>query len=79
MHSIKLAYLEEIKKLWVTSEDTGLDKFPLKKQGRPVLLGGKIDTMVQEYLKNEYLKNRVDTSLTDPQIKSIDYSQWKFL
>jgi len=49
--SIKLAYLEEIKKLRKTGKDTGLDKLPLKKQGRPVLLGGKIDTMVQEYLK----------------------------
>jgi len=34
----------------VSGKDTGLDKLLLKKQGRPVL-GGKIHTMVQEYLK----------------------------
>ena len=28
-----------------------MDKLPLKKQVGPVLLGEKIDTMVQEYLK----------------------------
>jgi len=51
IHSIKIYYLDEIKKLRATGKVTGLDKLPLKKQGRPVLLGEKIDTIVQEYLK----------------------------
>jgi len=46
IHSIKIAYLDEIKKLRVTGKVSGLDKLPLNKQGRLILLGKKIDTMV---------------------------------
>ena len=31
-------------------KETRLDKLPVKKQGRPPLLGEKLDTMVQSYL-----------------------------
>ena len=46
-----MVYLDEIKKLRVVGKHTGLDKLPLKKQGRPVLLKEKIGTMFQGYLK----------------------------
>ena len=51
VHSIKAAYLEEIKKLRLMGKETSLDTLPLKKQGRPSLLGERLDTMVQSYLR----------------------------
>ena len=51
VHSIKTNYLEEIKKLRLIGKETSLDKLPVKKQGRPPLLGEKIDIMVQSYIK----------------------------
>ena len=49
VHSIKTNYLEEIKKLKLMGKETSLDKLPVKKQGRPRLLGEKIGVMVQSY------------------------------
>ena len=50
VHSIKAAYLEKIKKLRMMGEETYLDALPIKK-GRPPLLGERLDTMVQSYLR----------------------------
>ena len=50
VHSIKKAYLDEIKKLRARG-DEGLDSLPHRKQGRPLLLGDKIDNMVQAYIR----------------------------
>ena len=50
VHSIKKAYLDEIKKLRARGEE-GLDSLPHRKQGKPLLLGDKIDNMVQAYIR----------------------------
>ena len=46
MQCIKKAYLDEIKKMRASSSDEVLESLPWKKQGRPILLGDKIDGMV---------------------------------
>ena len=48
---IKKAYLDEIKKMRASSSDEVLESLPWKKQGRPLLLGDKIDGMVQSYIR----------------------------
>ena len=50
VHSIKKAYLNEIKKLRACGNE-GLDSLPYRKQGRPLLLGDKINNMVQAYIR----------------------------
>jgi len=50
IHSIKRSYLDEIKKMRACSSE-GLESLPPKKQGRPLLLGDKIDNMVQAYIR----------------------------
>ena len=48
---MKANYLEEVKKLRLMGKETSLDKLPVKKQGRRLLLGEKIDAMVQSYIR----------------------------
>ena len=62
VHSIKAAYLVEIKKLRIMGEETCLDALPVKKQGRPPLLGERLDTMVQSYLRKVRNEGRAVTS-----------------
>ena len=51
VHSIKKAYLDEIIKKLRARDNEGLDSLPHRKQGRPLLLGDKIDNMVQAYIR----------------------------
>ena len=51
MQCIKKAYLDEIKKMRASGSDEVLESLPWKKQGRPLLLGDKIDGMVQSYIR----------------------------
>ena len=47
VHSIKKAYLECKRK----ADCSDISSFPVKKRGRPLLLGDCLDIMVQKYLK----------------------------
>ena len=51
MQCIKKAYLDEIKKMRASGSNEVLESLPWKKQGRPLLLGDKIDGMVQSYIR----------------------------
>ena len=51
MQCIKKAYLDDIKKRRASSSNEVLESLPWKKQGRPLLLGDKIDGMVQYYIR----------------------------
>ena len=62
MHSIKAAYLEEIKKQRMMGEETCLDALPVKKQSRPPLLGERLDTMMQSYLRKVHNEGGAVTS-----------------
>ena len=61
VHSIKAAYLEKIKKLRMMGEEAYLDALPVKK-GRPPMLGERLDTMVQSYLRKNHNKGGAVTS-----------------
>ena len=51
MQCIKKAYLDEIKKMRASGSHELLESLPWKKQGRPLLLGDKIDGMLQSYIR----------------------------
>ena len=51
VHSIKKVYVEELRKRRRSEDTSDVDVFPLKKRGRPVLLGSEHDSKVQQYLK----------------------------
>ena len=51
VHCIKEAYLNEIKKMRLIGNMELLTSLPHKKRGRPLLLGERIDTMVQAYIR----------------------------
>ena len=48
---INKAYLDEIKKMRASGSNEVLESLPWKKQGRPLLLGDKINGMVQSYIR----------------------------
>ena len=50
-HSIKHPYLDEVKKIRDCGSEDVLESLPHRKQGRPLLLGDKIDSMVQVYIR----------------------------
>lgn len=50
VHSIKKAYLEETRAKRAAEDEGEVTSLPLKKRGRPVLLGEELDSMVQQYL-----------------------------
>ena len=52
MQCIKTAYLDEIKKMKASSSHELLESLPWKKQGRSLLLGDKINGMVQSYMRS---------------------------
>ena len=47
VHSIKKVFVEELRKRRKSSD---VDVLPLKKRGRPVLLGSELDSNIQQYL-----------------------------
>ena len=49
--SIMKAYREGARAKRRANDDEELSSLPVKKRGRPVLLGESLDTMVQKYLK----------------------------
>jgi len=49
---INKAYLDEIEKIRVFGSNEVLQFLTWKKQGRPLLLGDRIDGMVQAYVKS---------------------------
>jgi len=51
VHCIKETYLNEIKKMRLTGNMEPLPSFLRRRRGRPLLLGEKIDTMVQAYIR----------------------------
>ena len=51
IHSIKLAYLKRVKENKGDSSDDDITELPLKKRGRPLLLGKNLDKQVQLYLR----------------------------
>ena len=51
VHSIKHSYLDEDKKMRASGSEDVLESLPHRKQGRPLLLGDKIDSMVQAYIR----------------------------
>ena len=54
VHSIRYAYIEGAKRkraVELDEEETEIVALPPKKRGRPVLLGQKLDSLVQLYLK----------------------------
>ena len=51
VHSIKKTYLEGMREKRAAEDDGNATVLPLKKRGRPVLLGEDLDSNVQLYLK----------------------------
>ena len=51
VHSIKKVYKEELRKRKRSDDGRDLEVLPLKKRGRPLLLGDEVDLKVQLYLK----------------------------
>ena len=51
MHSIKHSYLDGAKKIRACGSEDVLESLPHRKQDRPLLLGDKIDSMVQAYIQ----------------------------
>ena len=51
MYSIKVSYLEAVKNKRRSDSDDEVTSLPLKKRGRPLLLGEDLETKVQMYLK----------------------------
>ena len=51
MYSIKVSYLEAVKNKRRSDSDDEVTSLPLKKRGRPLLLGVDLETKVQMYLK----------------------------
>lgn len=51
MQSIKKAYLKQLKKRRKEGCDENIESLSHMKRGRPLLLGDRLDTMVQKYLK----------------------------
>ena len=49
-HSIIHPYLDEVNKIRDCGSEDVLESLPHMKQGRPLLLGDKIDSMVQVYI-----------------------------
>ena len=71
VQSMKKQYLEERKKKR-TEDDHDVSSLPLKKRGRPLLLGEELDTKVQMYLKK--VRNRggvVSSTITVAAAKGI--------
>ena len=52
VHCIKSSYQDQLKRIRMGRSNKPLDSLPHKKQGRPVLLGEKIDRMVKADIKN---------------------------
>ena len=52
VHCIKSSYQDQLKRIRTGRSNKLSDSLPHKKQGRPVLLGEKIDRMVKAYIKN---------------------------
>ena len=50
IHSIKKDYLQSVKESRKRDDSCDVDELPLRKRGRPFLLGDRLDRMVQEYL-----------------------------
>lgn len=50
IHSIKKDYLQGVRENRKRDDSCDVDELPLRKRGRPVLLGDRLDRMVQEYL-----------------------------
>ena len=51
MQSIKKAHLQRIKERRKAGGDENIESLSHMKRGRPLLLGERLDTMVQKYLK----------------------------
>ena len=51
VHSIKHSYLDEVKKMRASGSEDVLESLPHRKQGKPLLFGDKIDSMVQVYIR----------------------------
>ena len=56
MHSIKHSYLDGAKKIRACGSEDVLESLPHRKQDRPLLLGDKIDSMVQAYTKSTWTR-----------------------
>ena len=64
VHSIKKAYLEGMREKRAAEDDGDVTVLPLKKRGRPVLLGEDLDSKVQLYLKKVRERGGVVSAIT---------------
>ena len=59
VHYIKKAYVEELRKWRRFGDASDMDVFPLKKRGRPLLLGSKLDSKVKETQRKSHVSARI--------------------
>lgn len=66
-----MAFINELSRKRKAEEDPSIEELPLKKRGRPLLLGEKIDCMVQKYIKIREKSGSINTNIVIAGAKGI--------